>query len=58
MEYIVVKKVHVNEEDYNGLMGYMLLVDNTLRRAPMASIPVETPYYSGMVEALVLPDAI
>ena len=55
---VVVKKAHVNEEDYNGKMGCMLLVDNTLRRAPMASMYVETPYYSGMVEAFVLPDAI
>ena len=54
---VVVKKAHVNE-DYNGKMGYILLVNNTLRRAHMASISVETPYYSGMVEALVLPDAI
>ena len=40
---VVVKKAHVNE-DYNGKMGYILLINNTLRRAHMEPISVETPY--------------
>ena len=36
----------------------MTLVDETTRIAPMARIFISTPYYTGEVEALCLPDAL
>ena len=36
----------------------MLLIDNTVRKVPIARITVDTPYLSGEVEVQYLPDAI
>jgi len=55
---IVVKQKFVKEEQYTGAYGYMLLVDNTVRKARKAVINVDSPYLQGQVEALCLPDAI
>ncbi len=55
---VVVKQKFVKEEELTGKKGYMVLVDNTLREAPMAKIKVDTPYLTGEVEALCLPDAL
>ena len=54
----VVKKEFVKENQYTGKDGYMLLVDNSLRKAPIAKIFVNTPFYTGEIEALCLSDAI
>ena len=37
----VVKKEFVKENQYTGKDGYMLLVDNSLRKAPIAKIFVQ-----------------
>ena len=55
---IVVKQKFVKKEDYTGEHGFMLLVDNTVRKAPFAMIEVDTPYLKGRVKALCLPDVI
>jgi len=55
---IVVKQKFVSEEQYTGNVGYMLLVDNTVRKARKAVITIDTPYLQGDFEALCLPDVI
>ena len=55
---VVVKREFVSEKQLTGKVGYMLLIDNTLRRVPVAKIRVDTPYLTGEVEAQCLPDAI
>ncbi|KAL9963057.1 hypothetical protein ACROYT_G032222 [Oculina patagonica] len=55
---IVVKKELVSEEQYTGDFNCMLLIDNTVRKVPIAKITVDTPYLSGEVEAQCLPNAI
>ena len=59
---IVVKQKFVKKEDYSywrfGKHGFILLVDNTVRKAPFAMIEVDTPYLKGRVKALCLPDVI
>ena len=55
---IVVRQKLVQKEQYTGEYGYMLLVDNTVRKAPKAVIRVDSPYLKGEVQALCLPDVI
>ena len=55
---IVVKKDLVSEEQYTGDFNCMLLIDNTMRKVPIAKITVDTPYLSGEVEAQCLSNAI
>ena len=55
---IVVKKELVSKEQYTGDFNCMLLIDNTVRKVPIARITVDTPYLSGEVEVQCLPDAI
>ncbi len=55
---IVVKKELVLKEQYTGDFNCMLLIDNTVRKVPIAKITVDTPYLSGEVEAQCLPNAI
>ena len=55
---IVVKKELVTEEQCTGDFSCMLLIDNTVRKVPIARITVDTPYLSGEVDVQCLPDAI
>ena len=55
---VIVKKQFVKKEQYTGKEGNMIMADKTLRRAQLAKLVVNTPYYSGEVEALCIPDAI
>jgi len=41
-----------------GKMGYMMTVDRTVRRALMAKLEVDTPHFTGIVEALCLKDSL
>ena len=52
---VVVKKELVSEDQYTGESSSMLLIDNTVRKVPIA---VDTPYFSGQIEAQCLPDTI
>lgn len=54
----VIKRKFVHPDQYTGQHGYMILADNTRRRAPLARINVNTPYFRGQIEALCLPDAV
>ena len=61
----VVKAQFLEKEQYLGKDGYMMMMDKTLRKAPLARIMVDTPFYKGDIQALVylvwymlLPDSI
>ena len=45
-------------EYYTGCYGLMQMVDNTVRRVPMAIVHIESPYLTGEVSALCPPDAV
>ena len=55
---VVVKKKFVKDCQYTGRHGFMTLIDKTIRKAPIARINIDTPYFTGEVDALCLPDAI
>ena len=52
------KKELVSKERYTGDFNCMLLIDNTLRKVPIARITVDTPCLSGEVEVQCFPDVI
>ena len=55
---IVVKKRLVKDSQYTGEYASITLVDNSVRRVPIALISVDTPYLTGKVKAHCLPDAV
>ena len=55
---VMVKDEFVKSHQYTGRTGSVMMVDKTRRTVPTARINVKTAYYSGVVEALCLPDAI
>ena len=55
---VIVKKKFVKNSEFTGKDGVMLLMDKTLRKAPFARIKVDTPFYTGEVDALCLDDAV
>ena len=56
--WAVVKIKYVKDEELTGEEGIMVLVENTVRKAPFALITVDTPHYSGKIRVLWLPDAV
>ena len=55
---VVVKKKFVQNDQLTGKTKYIVRIDNSLLRVPVAKITVTTPYLEGEVEALVLEDAL
>ena len=55
---VIIRRELVDEADFTGDMGHIMTVDCTLKRAPMAKIEVDTPFYVGTVEALCLQDPL
>ena len=55
---VVIRRSLVTDGQLTGRVGYMLLIDNTLREVPLAKIAVDTPYLTGVVEAQCLPETI
>ena len=43
----VVKAQFLEKEQYLGKDGYMMMMDKTIRKAPLARIMVDTPFYKG-----------
>ena len=39
-------------------MGYVIAIDRTLKEAPIAEIKVDTPYYTGVTQAICLRDPL
>ena len=48
----------MDEADFTGVMGHIMTVDCTLKRAPMVKVEMDTPFYVGAVEALCLQDPL
>ena len=55
---IVVIRDLVPEDQFTGDFNVMLLIDNTARKASIAKIDIDRPYFKGQVEAQCLPDAV
>ena len=55
---MIVKRELVDEADFIGKVGYMMTVNRTLIRAPIARIEVNTPFYTGTVEAMCMKDPL
>ena len=54
----IVRRSLVDEANMTGETGHMMMVNRTLKRAPIGRINVDTPYYAGVVEALCLLDPL
>ena len=55
---VIVRRSLVDEAYLTGETKHMMMVDRTLKRAPIARINIDTPYYAGVVEALCLLDPL
>ena len=53
-----VKKDLISESQLSGRNSSCVLMDGTLRRFPMATVLIDTPYYTGEVEAMCMPNPI
>ena len=54
----MVKTNFVRAEQFTGKHKLMVMINNTVVRAPVAVINIDTPYLSGEVEVMCLEDAI
>ena len=54
----IARRELLDETDFTGEMGHIMTVDCTIKRAPMAKVEVDTPFYVGTVEALCLRDPL
>ena len=55
---VLVRNTLFNEGDMLGKFGLIKLATNEVRETPLASIYIDTPYYKGHVDALVLENPI
>ena len=55
---VIVRRELVKKEDFTGSMGYVMAIDQTLKEAPIAEIKVDTPYYTGVAQAICLRDPL
>ena len=55
---VIVERELVDEADFIGKVGYMMTVNRTLIRAPIARIEVDTPIYTETVEAMCMKDPL
>ena len=55
---VIVRKELVKKEDFTGSMGYVMAIDRILKEAPIAEIKVDTPYYTGVTQAICLRDPL
>ena len=55
---VVVKKDFVQADQYTGEYGFMVLIDRTVKRVPIAKVNISCPWYTGEVTASCLPDAM
>ena len=55
---VIVRRELVKKEDFTGSMGYVMAIDRTLKKAPIAEIKVDTPYYTGVTQAICLRDPL
>ena len=55
---VIVRRESVKKDDFTGSMGYVMAIDRTLKKAPIAEIKVDTPYYMGVTQAICLRDPL
>ena len=55
---VIVRRELVKKDDFSGSMGYVMAIDRTLKEAPIAEIKVDTPYYTGVIQAICLRDPL
>ena len=55
---VIVKRELVKEDGFTGSLGYVVAIDRTLNEAPIAEIKVDTPYYTGVTQAICLRDPL
>ena len=55
---VVVKGDYVMSDQYTGQHRLCLMVDGTVRKVPLAVVNIDTPYFAGSVEAMVMPTPI
>ena len=55
---VIVKRELVDEADFIGKVGYLMTVNRTLIRAPIARSEVDTPFYTETVEAMCMKDPL
>ena len=51
---VIIKKSLVEESQFTEEVGYIMTIDRRAMKVPTATIEIDTPYYSGMVEAMCL----
>ena len=55
---VVVKRQFAEDNQLTGEHRYMMMADKTVRKVPHAIININTPFYTGKVNAVCLPDAL
>ena len=55
---VTVRRELVKKDDFTGIMGYVMAIDRILKEAPTAEIKVDTPYYTGVTQAICLRDPL
>ena len=55
---LIVRRELVKKEDFTGSMGYVMAIHRTLKEAPIVEIKVDTPYYTGVTQAICLRDPL
>ncbi|XP_071949807.1 uncharacterized protein [Antedon mediterranea] len=55
---VVIKQCYVSPDQFTGNVKTCVLIDGTVRRLPLATIQVNTPYFTGMTQALCMDNPI
>ena len=55
---MIIKRELEDETNFIGKVGYMMTVDRTLTRATITRIEIDTPFYTGTVEAMCMKDSL
>ena len=55
---VTLRRKLVKEDDFTGSMAYLMAIDRTLKETPIAEIKVDTPYYTGVIQAICLRDPL
>ena len=48
----------MKKDDFTGSMGYVMVIDRTLKEAFITEIKVDSPYYTGVTQAICLRDPL
>lgn len=52
---IVVRAEYVHSKQYTGKNKLCLMIDGTARNVPLAKVDIDSPYFKGQAEAMVMP---